>query len=159
MSIALTSIGAKVSYAFETTKGTRPTTFTKIPMVTEIPEMNPTPDMLDTTSLDNLVYTTGVPGLKSLDVLTFNARFSQDLFNLYEGTDGINSKWATAKAGGLAMWICIDIDGLDKSCYISVEPSPLGMPAVSTNSVIDVSLYFTPVGEPVWAADPTYPTT
>lgn len=157
MSIPLTSIGAKVSYAFELTKGTRPTTgFTKIPMVTEIPEMNPTPDMLDTTSLDNLQYTTGVQGLKTLDTLAFTARFSQDLFDLFEGDEGIMAQWETAKSGGKAMWLCIDIEGLNKSCYISVEPSNLGMPALSTNSVVDVTLYFTPVGEPIWEADPTY---
>lgn len=157
MSIPLTSIGAKVSYAFELTKGTRPTTgFTKIPMVTEIPEMNPTPDMLDTTSLDNLQYTTGVQGLKTLDTLSFTARFSQDLFDLFEGDEGIMAQWETAKSGGKAMWLCIDIEGLNKSCYISVEPSNIGMPALSTNSVVDVTLYFTPVGEPIWDTDPTY---
>ena len=157
MAIPITSIGAKVSYAVEMTKGTRPTTgYTKIPMVTEIPEMNPTPDMLDTTSMDNLEYTTGVQGLKTLDTLTFTARFSQDLFDLYQGESGIMSAWETAKADGKAMWLCIDIEGLNKSCFLSVEPSDIGMPAASTNSVIDVSLYFTPVGEPVWDADPTY---
>lgn len=68
------------------------------------------------------------------------------------------SEWETAKADGKAMWLCVDIEGLDKSCYLSVEPSDIGMPAASTNSVIDVSLYFTPVGEPIWDADPTYTT-
>lgn len=159
MSIAITSIGAKVSYAMEQTKGVRPTTaYKKIPMVTEIPEMNPTPDLLDTTSMDNLEYTTGVQGLKTLDTLAFVARFSQDLFDMYEGDDGVMEAYATAKASGLRMWVCIDIEGLNKSCYIPVEPSSLGMPAASTNSVIDISLYFTPVGEPVWDTDPTYVT-
>lgn len=159
MAIPITSIGAKVSYAVEITKGTRPTTgFKKFPAITEIPEMNPTPDMLDTTSMDNLEYTTGVQGLKTLDTLTFTARFSQDLFDLYQGDGGIMSEWETAKADGKAMWLCIDIEGLDKSCYLSVEPSDIGMPAASTNSVIDVSLYFTPVGEPIWDTDPTYTT-
>lgn len=159
MAIPITSIGAKVSYAVEITKGTRPTTgFKKIPAITEIPEMNPTPDMLDTTSMDNLEYTTGVQGLKTLDTLTFTARFSQALFDLYQGDGGIMSEWETAKADGKAMWLCVDIEGLNKSCYLSVEPSDIGMPAASTNSVIDVSLYFTPVGEPIWDADPTYTT-
>ena len=159
MAIPITSIGAKVSYAIETTKSTRPTTgYNKIPAITEIPEMNPTPDMLDTTSMDNLEYTTGVLGLKTLDTLTFTARFSQELFDLYEGDSGIMVSWESAKAEGKAMWLCIDIEGLNKSCYLSVEPSSLGMPAASTNSVIDISLYFTPVGEPIWDVDPTYET-
>lgn len=154
MAIAITSIGAKVSYAIDTIIGTRPTTgFSVIPGITEIPEMNPTPDMLDTTSLDNLNYTTGVPGLKTLDVLTFSARFSQDLYDLY---NTMMTAYTTAKTSGKGMWLCIDIPGLDESCYVQVEPSPLGMPAVSTNSVIDINLYFAPVGEPVWGDDPSY---
>lgn len=160
MAIPITSIGAKVSFAFETTKGTRPTAgYKKIPAITEIPEMNPSPEMLDTTSMDNLEYTTGVQGLKTLDSLAFTARFSQELFDLYEdSTKGIKTQWATAKSTGNAMWLCIDIPNLTKSCYISVEPANLGMPSASTNSVIDVSLYFTPVGEPIWDVDPTYQT-
>lgn len=158
MAIPITSIGAKVSYAIETTKGQMPTSGYKVfPGITEIPEMNPTPEMLDTTSMDNLEYTTGVAGLKTLDTLAFTARFSQALFDMYEtATTGIKAVWEAAKAAGNAMYICIDIPNLNKSCYISVEPSNLGMPAASTNSVIDITLYFTPVEEPVWSADPTY---
>lgn len=161
MAIALTSIDASVSFGFETTTTAGSVTsiaFTKIPMVTEIPEMNPTPDMLDTTSLDNHEYTTGVPGLKSLDVLTFTARFSQDLYNMYDTTSQTSTLWGgyqTAKKSNLGMWLKISISGLGHSCYIQVEPSPLGLPAVSANSVIDVSLYFTPVGEPKWLKNPT----
>jgi hypothetical protein len=157
MAIPLSSIGAKVSFAFETTGGTRPTAgYTKIPGITEIPEMNPAPELLDSTSMDNLEYTSGIKGLKTLDALTFTARFSQELFNLYESTTGIMASWTTAKTASKAMWLCIDIQGLSKSCYVSVEPSSLGMPAASANSAIDISLYFFPVGEPVWEADPTY---
>ena len=158
MAIPITSIGVKVSYAIEITKGTRPTSgYKKIPMITEIPEMNPTPDILDTTSMDNLEYTTGVMGLKSLDTLTFTARFTQELFDMYKNAEtGIIAQWENAKSAGKAMYICIDIPNLDKSCFISVEPADIGMPSASTNSVIDVSLYFTPVGEPIWDIDPSY---
>ena len=157
MSIALTSIGASVSFAFEATKGTRPTSnYTKIPGITEIPEMNPTPEFLDTTSMDNLEYTTGVQGLKTLDTLTFTARFSQELFDLYEtASTGIKAAYATAKKDGKAMWLCITIPGLSKACYLPVEPANLGMPSASTNSVIDISLYFTPTDEPIWDAAPS----
>ena len=139
MAIALTSIGATVSYG-----SSKSDTFTKIPGITEIPEMNPTPDMLDTTSLDNLVYTTGTPGLKSLDVLAFGARFSQDLMTLMDTI-------TTASSGVIPeIYLQINIRGLTKSCFVKVVPVPLGLPAVSTNSAIDCTLYFTPVGEPEW---------
>lgn len=158
MAIPIKTIGVKVSYAFEATAGTRPTTGYKVfPMIKEIPEMNPTPDMLDTTSMDNLEFTTGVQGLKSLDVLTFTAGFSQDLYDMYNAAStGLMAQWSTSKADGKAMYLCIDIPNLEESCYLSVEPSNLGLPAMSTNSIVDVSLYFTPVSEPIWGVDPTY---
>lgn len=157
MAIAITSIGAKVSYAVETTAGTRPTdSFSVIPGITEIPEMNPTPDMLDTTSLDNMEYTSSVPGLKTLDVLTFTARFSQELFDLYTTkTTGLMDSYKTAKKDGKGMWLCIDIPGLTHACYVKVEPTNIGMPSASANSVIDINLYFAPVGEPEWVIKKT----
>lgn len=159
MSIAITTIGAKVSYAFEATAGTRPTTgFNKIPEIKEIPEMNPQPETLETTSMDNVEYKTYVSGLKDLGgVLDFTAGFTQDLYDLYQDEPGgIMAQWETAKASGKAMWLCIDIQGLTESCYLSVEPSNLGLPAGSTNAVMDITLHFTPVGEPIWGVDPTY---
>lgn len=159
MAIAITSIGVKVSYAFEATAGTRPTSgYALIPQVKEIPEMNPQPEALDTTSFDNLEYTTSVPGLKDIGGdLAFTANFTQSLYDLWEdGSTGVMKLWDTAKAAGKAMYLCIDIPGLNESCYISVIPSNIGLPATSVNSVMEVTLHFTPVGEPVWAADPTY---
>ena len=159
MAIAITSIGIKVSYAFEATAGTRPTTgYNLIPQVKEIPEMNPAPDTLETTSFDNLEYKTYVDGLKDLGgSLTFTANFTQELVDLWNtATTGVMAQWETAKAAGKKMYLCIDIPGLDKSCYLSVIPSKLGLPTASVNSVMEASLYFTPEGEPIWDADPTY---
>lgn len=159
MAIAITSIGAKVSYAFEASKGAgRPTSgYKKIPEIKEIPEMNPTPDTIETTSLDNLEYKTYVDGLKDLGgALTFTANFTQELYDLYNKEDGIIATWETAKNAGRRMYLCIDIQGLSDSCYLSVTPSKLGMPAASVNSVMEVSLYFTPAGEPEWGSDPEY---
>lgn len=159
MSIAITSIGVKVSYAFEESKGAgRPTTgFKKLPEIKEIPEMNPTPDAIETTSLDNKEYKTYVDGLKDLGgALSFNANFTQELYDLYNGESGISATWETAKTEGREMYLCIDVPGLSEACYLSVTPSKLGLPGASVNSVMEVSLYFTPSGESVWAEKPTY---
>lgn len=160
MAISITSIGTKVSYAFETTKGTRPTSgYKKIPEIKEIPDMNPTPETGETTSMDNLEYRTYVPLLKDLGgTLAFTANLTQELYDLWNGADGIMEKWNTSKQSGLAMYLCIDIQGLNESCYLSVEPSNFGMPSLSTNSVAEHTVYFTPVGEPIWADDPEYAT-
>ena len=158
MAIAITSIGAKVSFGFETEKGVRPVAgYTKLPEIKEIPEMNPTPDTIETTSLDNLEYKTYVDGLKDLGgALSFTANFTQDLYDLYNGEGGITATWETAKSAGREMYLCIDVPGLGDACFLSVTPSKLGLPSASVNSVMEVALYFTPAGEPVWESKPTY---
>lgn len=160
MAISITSIGTVVSYAFETTKGERPTLdYKKIPEIKEIPDMNPTPETGETTSMDNLEYRTYVPLLKDLGgTLAFTANLTQELYDIWNGEGGIMEEWNSKKASGLAMYLCIDIQGLNESCYLSVEPSNFGLPSASTNSVIEHTIYFTPLGEPIWADDPKYAT-
>lgn len=158
MAIAITSIGIKVSYAFEETKGTRPTTdYTVIPQVKEIPELNPSPETLETTSFDNTKYKTYIDGLKDPGgTLDFLANLTQDLYDMWQAdTTGVMAKWDAAKSEGRAMYLCIDIPGIKDSCYISVIPSDLGLPSASVNSVLEITLHFTAEGEPIWAADPT----
>lgn len=154
MAIPITSIGVKISYAFETTAGTRPTTgYTLIPGIREIEGIDATPDAIETTSLDNSEYKTYVPGLKDLGgTRTFTANFTQELVTLWTG---VMTNWETAKSSGKAMYICIEIPDITNSCYISVVPSPLGLPDISTNSLLDAKIYITPAGEPIWAANPT----
>lgn len=158
MAIAISSIGIKVSYAFEAVAGTRPTTgYTHIEGIKEIPELNPAPDTLETTSFDNLEYKTYINGLKDLGgSLSFTANFTQDLFDKWNGTDGIIGKYETNKATGKSMWLCIDIPGIDKACFFTVEPSPIGVPSAGVNEVLETSLYTTPTGEPTWEDKPTY---
>ena len=156
MAISISTIGVKVSYAFGSDYSAL--SYTKIPQVKEIPEMNPQPETLETTSFDNLEYKTYISGLKDLGgVIDFTANFTQELYDLWQAdTTGIMAQWATAKANNQEMFLCIDIPGLNESCYLSVEPSNLGLPAASINSVMEVTLHFTPVGEPIWDDDPTY---
>lgn len=160
MAIPITSIGVKVSYAFETTAGTRPETGYKlIPGIKESPEMNPQPETLETTSFDNLEYRTYVNGLKDLGgVIDFTANYTQDLIDLYNKADsGIIAAWEAAKAANKAMYLCIDVPAItDNSIYLSVIPSKLGLPAMSANSVLEITLHFTPVGEPIEAKRPQY---
>ena len=158
MAIAISSIGIKVSYAFEAVAGTRPTTgYTHIEGIKEIPELNPAPDTLETTSFDNLEYKTYINGLKDLGgSLTFTANFTQDLFDKWNGTGGIMEQYEANKDSGKEMWISIDIPGITKACYFTAEPSKIGVPSAGINEVLETSLYLTPTGEPVWEDQPTY---
>lgn len=158
MAIAISSIGIKVSYAFEAVAGTRPTTgYTHIEGIKEIPELNPAPDTLETTSFDNLEYKSYINGLKDLGgSLSFTANFTQDLFDKWNGDGGVMELYKTNKDLGKEMWVCIDIPGITDACFFTAEPSKIGVPGVGVNEVLETPLYITPTGEPTWEAKPSY---
>ena len=65
--IPMSTIGVKVSYCIETTAGTRPTTgYTHIKGIKSTPDMNVAPSTADTTTFDNLEYTTHIDLLKEM---------------------------------------------------------------------------------------------
>lgn len=159
MSIAIASIGTKVSYAFESVAGVMPTSGYKLfPKMTATPDLNTTPDTAETTSFDDLEYTSSRAMLKSLDTLEFTARLSQDLYDMYMGVGGLIETYEANKAQGLGMWVCIKLRELNKAFFLPVEPVTLGLPPIDTNTVVDVTLYFSKIADPVWASEPTYVT-
>lgn len=155
MGIALSTIGIKVSYAVETTKGTRPTTGYKvIPDLKSIPAINASPSTADATTFDNQEYTSYVQLLKDLGgALEISANFTQELFDTWE--DMVEA-YETAIASQKRTWLCFDIDGFDKSAFVPIQPSRMGIPEASANSLLETSVFVTPIGEPEFAADPTY---
>lgn len=157
MAIPLTSIGVWVGYGYQAEEtATPPTTdltFTHIPMIKEIPDLDSAPDTIETTSLDNMEYKTYVSGLKDLGgALAFTAGLSNDLLVLWNDT--ICGQWEGIKESNKgALWLCVDIPGLTKSVYFKFEPSKIGLTGVGVNEAIDVDLHITPLSEPIWAAD------
>lgn len=156
MAIPLSSIGIKVSYGFESVakEGYGSLSFTKLPQVKSIPEMNPSPDTIETSSFDNLEYKTFINGLKDLGgVLGLTANYTEELRSLWAG---IMTTWNTAKTQDKAMYLCFDIPGISTAVYLQVEPSPLGLPPAETNALLEITLNVTPVGEPTEDTKPTY---
>ena len=155
MGIALSTIGIKVSYAVETTKGTRPTAgYKHIPDLKSIPSINPAPNTADATTFDNLEYTSYVQLLKDIGgALEISANFTQELFEIW---DEMVTKYETAIAQGKETWICFDIPGFDKAAFVTVQPARMGIPEASANALLETTVFITPTGEPVFEADPTY---
>lgn len=153
--IALTTIGAKVSYVIEATSGIRPTTGYKIiDGMKSTPELNIAPSVGDSTSFANEKYTSKVALLREMpDSIEFGAVFGQDFadnwMDLYDESE-------LAKEDNKRTWFCIDIKGFDKSFFIVGEPQELGLSSLEVNSVIDYSVFVVPTGEMVVADDPTY---
>lgn len=155
MGIALSTIGVKVSYAVETTAGTRPTTgYKHIPDLKSMPSINPAPNTADASTFDNTEYTSYVQLLKDIGgPLEISANFTQELFEVWgEMVDA----YETAIASNKKTWFCFDIPGFDKSAFIPVQPSRMGIPEATANSLLETTVFITPTGEPVFEADPTY---
>lgn len=154
MAIQISTAGVTLNYAVETTANTRPTTgYTRIPEIKSIPELNPEPDTLETTTLEETEYRTYIPGLKDIGgSLAFTANLTQTSMDTWET---VVTAYETAATSGKAMWFCIIIPGLDDALYFTGQPSPMGLPSMDVSTVLETTLYITPTGEPVWEAKPT----
>lgn len=152
--IDLSTIGVQLHYAVETTAGTRPTTgYTRLYGIKSTPSLNPAPDALETTTLDELEYKTYVDGLKDLGgALEFTFNLTETLITAW---DGLMTAYTTAKAAGKRTWFVIVVPGLADAFYFPGNPSAMGLPETSVNTVLEITNYITPVGAPVKAAKPT----
>jgi hypothetical protein len=154
MGIPLSTAGVTFGYAVETTKGTRPTTgYINIPDVKEVPEMNPEPETLETTTLAETEFKTYIEGLKDLGgALSFLANYTTELETVWSA---LVEAYKTAKAAGLSVWYEVKHPGLEKSVFFTGQPSAMGLPAMSVNAVLETNLYITPTNAPTWETKTT----
>ena len=154
MAIDLSTAGVTVQYAVESTAGTMPTTgFTVISGIKAIPDLNPEPSSLETTTLDATEWKTYIPGLKDPGgAVSFTAN----------NTEAFQTAWSAlveasgeAEATDKATWFAIVIPGLTKAFYFSGTPSELGLSAVEVDSVLEIEPYVTPNEIAGWSAKPT----
>ena len=154
MAINLSTAGIHLKYAVEQEKGTRPTTgYIDLKGVKSTPNLNPSPDTLETTDLNETEYKTYIDGLKDLGgALEFNFNLTQELIDTWEE---LMTAYEAAKAAGKAVWFLIDIPGLTNGMYFPGNPSDMGIPETEVNSVLEITNYITPTGAPVRAEKPT----
>lgn len=151
--INLSTLGVQLHYAVEETAGIMPTTgYTRIYGIKSTPSLNPAPDTIETTTLDELEYKTYVDGLKDLGgALEFTFNLTQELT---EKWDALMEAYEAAKAASKNTWFAIVIPGLTDAFYFPGNPSAMGLPETSVNAVLEITNYITPVGAPVKAAKP-----
>lgn len=149
MGLAINTAGVTVSYAVETVAGTRPTTgFTLIPDIKSVPELNPSPETLESTTLAETEYKTYIEGLKDLGgSLSFTANFTSELVEVW---DALISAYETAQATNKATWFEIKHPKLEKAVYFTGQPSKTGLPAIEVNNILETNLYITPTSAPKW---------
>lgn len=156
MAINLSTAGIHLYYAVEETAGQRPTAksaFKDLEGVKSIPSLNPAPETLETTTLNETEYKTYIDGLKDLGgALEFTFNLTQALVTMWEE---LMEAYEAAKAAGKATWFFIDIPGLTEGLYFTGNPSSMGVPEASVSSVLEITNYITPTGAPERGAKPT----
>ena len=156
MAINLSTAGIHLYYAVEEAAGTRPTAksaYKDLEGVKSIPSLNPAPETLETTTLNETEYKTYVDGLKDLGgALEFTFNLTQALVTMWEE---LMEAYEAAKEAGKATWFFIDIPGLTEGLYFTGNPSSMGIPEASVSSVLEITNYITPTGAPEKAAKPT----
>ena len=152
--IDLSTAGVSVQYAVEETAGAMPTTgYTKLTGIKSVPDLNPEPSSLETTTLDETEWKTYIPGLKDPGgALAFTAN----------NTEAFQTEWATlvsaaeeAKASGKGTWFVIVIPGLTKAFFFAGSPSPLGLSAIEVDAVLEIEAYISPSKIGGWKQKPT----
>lgn len=158
--IPLTTIGVKVSWAVETTAGTRPTTGYKvIHGIYSTPDLNIAPSTVDVTSFDDTVFTRKAPVLKDIpDNMEYGVKYGKQF---KKDWDEMCVAYANAKAAGKEMWFCEDIpddeDSNFKNAYFyTVIPTAFSKPALNANDAIDTKAYATYTGSYEEADSPSY---
>lgn len=156
MAINLSTAGIHLYYAVEETAGTRPTVKTAykdLVGVKSIPSLNPAPETLETTTLNETEWKTYIDGLKDLGgPLEFTFNLTQDLVTMW---DTLMEAYESAKATNKATWFLIDIPGLTEGLYFPGSPSSMGIPEAAVSSVLEITNYITPTGAPEMAGKPT----
>lgn len=147
MAINLSTIGVQLWYGVETTSGTRPTTgYTRIYGIKSTPSLNPSPESIETTTLDELEYKTYVDGLKDLGgALEFTFNLTEELVTKWET---LMTAYEAGKKQNFNTWFAIVVPGLTEAFYFPGNPSSMGLPETAVNSVLEITNYITPVGAP-----------
>ena len=153
MAINLSTAGVQLWYAVESTAGTRPTSgYTRIKGIKTTPSLNPSPETLETTTLDETEYKTYVDGLKDIGgALEFTFNLTEELV---EKWDDLMTAFETGKAAGKNTWFTIVVPGLSQSFYFTGNPSSMGLPETSVSAVLEITNYITPTNAPKQYAKP-----
>lgn len=155
MAIPATTIGLKISIAAETTAGTRPTSgYTHLKMVTSFPELDLSPDTIDTTSYDNLIYKSSTPGLiDTTGAQAMEAIYSDEITKTW---NDIVTAYESEANEGKGVWLAVQRLNSEKAWFLPIEPIKTGVPNFPLNDVIKINLQFTLAGDIIEDTAPTY---
>lgn len=149
MANEISTAGFSIGYAVETTAGSRPSSFTSIPNIKTIGDINPEPSTYEVTDLSDLEWKRYIGALKDVGgAIALTANITSAFETAWST---LCSSAATGKASNKATWFCVTVPNWAKKFYFAGDPSPLGLPQVETDSVFDGDVYITPNQITGWA--------
>ena len=151
--LEISSVGAKVKYAVETTAETRPTSGYKvIPNISEAPEISMEREALDASDISDEV-TRYIPGRADPGGnATFTANHTEAFIDAWSA---FVKEAKEAYAEGRATWIEYWYPGAKKSFYYTCIPHPLGNSGITQNEVDTIPAPITVTNVEGWAAAST----
>lgn len=148
MALELNTIGIKIGWASESTKGSRPTSgYTNIPDIKEIPAIESTPSQLEVTNLVD-THKRYIPGvIDSGNDFALTANMTAALKTAWASVvSAANAAWASGKS----TWFEISIPNFD-SFYIAGMPTEMGVSQMGVDAVVDATLHIIPNQIAGWA--------
>ena len=152
MALEFNTIGVKLKWAVETTKGSRPTTgFVQIPDIKSTPAIDINPNKIEVTNLED-EYRRYIDGVKDVgDSFDFTANLTADLKTKWNScVSAAETAWASQKA----TWFEISIPNFD-SFYFAGIPGELGVNELGVDAVIESTLHIVPNQIGGWATAST----
>ena len=150
------TIGMTLSYAVESTAGTRPTVasaYTQIKGIKNIPSIGEEASAIDVTPLEELNFMQYVAGLKDTGgTIAFTANNTNDFQTSWST---LVSAYATGIASNKATWFCVQHPQLTNAFYFNGEPVALGFTSADVNSALNATANVIAGKVEGWAAKPT----
>jgi len=133
----LTTIGVKVGYAVEATKGTKPQTFTWLKRCKAVAGIELSNDNIDVTALEDKIrqYAQGIADTGGDWPLTFGLND-----DVVDALTAMRTASLAAKADGKATWFNVWFPDLAKSFYVIAEPGMIPMPDISVGSAAEIQV-------------------
>ena len=152
MALEFNTIGVKLKWASETSKGSRPTTgFVQIPDIKSTPAIDINPSKIEVSNLED-EYRRYIDSIKDVgDSFDFTANLTADLKTKWNScVSTANAAWES----GFATWFEISIPNFD-SFYFAGIPSELGINEMGVDAVIESTLHIVPNQIGGWATAST----
>ena len=136
------TMGISLGFATESTAGTRPTSFTDVANVYELPEYDAASEGLDVTDLSDLEWKRYIPGLKDAgDDIAISVHMVETNITTW---DALVDSAKTAYASGKNTWFKITVPNWEKSFYFAGLPQKIGFGGAAVNEVFSGTLHITP---------------